>query len=239
VLGIVFGAVLGSANAYLGLKVGLTISTSIPLAVIMVAAFAVLRPLIGKSSILDVNIGQTAGSASSSLASGVVFTIPALFMWGLAPVLGQGYVQIALLALCGGVLGILFMIPLRPFLIVREHKNLPYPEGTASAAVLVAADEGGTRARPVFVGLLLGSVYKLALSLGKFWPDEVDIKIPVLKKGILYASTELGDYIVWDLRIFNKEYCGLMQEIWRLVPTVWEVGLPVKRQPPKDHLCSK
>ena len=119
VLGVLFGAVLGSANAYLGLKVGLTISTSIPLAVIMVAAFAALRPLFGKASILDVNIGQTAGSASSSLASGTIFTIPALFMCGMAPSLGQGFFQTALLAMAGGVLGILFMIPLRPILIVQ------------------------------------------------------------------------------------------------------------------------
>jgi putative OPT family oligopeptide transporter len=185
VLGILFGAVLGSANAYLGLKVGLTISTSIPLAVIMVAAFAALRPVLGKASILDVNIGQTAGSASSSLASGVIFTIPALFLWGLAPTLGSGFVQVALLALCGGVLGILFMIPLRPFLIVQEHRTLPYPEGTASAAVLIAADEGGARARPVFLGLGLGAIYKAVLDLGKLWPSDVAIPLPVLRKGVL------------------------------------------------------
>jgi putative OPT family oligopeptide transporter len=185
ILGIVFGAILGSANAYLGLRVGLTISTSIPLAVIMVAAFAALRPFIGRGSILDVNIGQTAGSASSSLASGIIFTIPALFMWGLAPTLGEGFVQVSLLALCGGCLGILFMIPLRPFLIVREHATLPYPEGTASAAVLVAADEGGTRARPVFVGLLVGATYKALLALAKLWPESVSLRIPVLRKGEL------------------------------------------------------
>ena len=185
VLGILFGAVLGAANAYLGLKVGLTISTSIPLAVIMVAAFAALKPLIGKGTILDVNIGQTAGSASSSLASGTIFTIPALFMWGMAPTLGSGFLQVAALAMCGGVLGVLFMIPLRPFLIVKEHATLPYPEGTASAAVLVAADEGGTRARPVFIGLGIGAAYKAVLDLVKLWPDEVDIHIPVLKKGVL------------------------------------------------------
>jgi putative OPT family oligopeptide transporter len=185
VFGIIFGGILGSANAYLGLKVGLTISTSIPLAVIMVAVFASLRKVIGKGTILDVNIGQTAGSASSSLASGVIFTIPALFMWGFAPTLGNGFLQVALLAMCGGILGILFMIPLRPFLIVQEHKNLPYPEGTASAAVLIAADEGGSKARPVFIGLILGCVYKAVLSILKLWPSEVDIKLPVLKKGIL------------------------------------------------------
>ncbi|UCF36244.1 MAG: oligopeptide transporter, OPT family [Acidobacteriota bacterium] len=185
VLGIVFGAILGSANAYLGLRVGLTISTSIPLAVIMVAAFAALRPLIGRGTILDVNIGQTAGSASSSLASGIIFTIPALFMWGLAPTLGKGWLEVALLALCGGVLGILFMIPLRPFLIVQEHKNLPYPEGTASAAVLEAADGGGAKARPVFTGLILGAFYKAILSLAQLWPGEVELRLPVLKKGLL------------------------------------------------------
>jgi putative OPT family oligopeptide transporter len=151
----------------------------------MVAAFTALRPILGKPSILAVNIGQTAGSASSSLASGVIFTIPALFMWGLGPSLGEGFVQVALLALCGGVLGILFMIPLRPFLIVQEHKNLPYPEGTASAAVLVAADEGGAKAKPVFTGLLIGVVYKVALSLAKLWPGEVETQLPVLKKGVL------------------------------------------------------
>ena len=185
VLGVVFGAILGSANAYLGLKVGLTISTSIPLAVIMVAAFAALKRVIGRGTILDVNIGQTAGSASSSLASGVIFTIPALFMWNLAPSLGEGYGQVAMLALCGGVLGILFMVPLRPFLIVHEHENLPYPEGTASAAVLVAADEGGTRARPVFRGLLIGALFKALLGLAKLWPEEVRWNLPVLKKGVL------------------------------------------------------
>jgi putative OPT family oligopeptide transporter len=185
VLGLVFGAVLGAANAYIGLQVGLTISTSIPLAVIMVAAFATLRPIIGKGTILDVNIGQTAGSASSSLASGTIFTIPALFMWGLAPSLGSGFLQVAFLAMCGGVLGILFMIPLRPFLIVKEHENLPYPEGTASAAVLRAADEGGTRARPVFYGLLVGAAYKTILELLKLWPGEVHLRLPVLKKGVL------------------------------------------------------
>ena len=185
VFGIIFGGILGSANAYLGLKVGLTISTSIPLAVIMVAVFATMKKVIGKGTILDVNIGQTAGSASSSLASGIIFTIPALFMWGAAPTLGNGFLQVALLGMCGGVLGILFMIPLRPFLIVQEHKNLPYPEGTASAAVLVAADEGGSKARPVFLGLILGCVYKAVLSILKLWPSEVDIKLPVLKKGVL------------------------------------------------------
>ena len=227
VLGIIFGAVLGSANAYLGLRVGLTISTSIPLAVIMVAAFAALRPVIGKASILDVNIGQTAGSASSSLASGIIFTIPALFMWGLAPALGRGFVQVALLAMCGGVLGILFMIPLRPFLIVKEHANLPYPEGTASAAVLVAADEGGTRARPVFFGLLIGAAYKAILDILKLWPGEVDIRIPVLRKGIFGIEPTpalLGVGYVLGYRISAIMVAGALLSWLGLIPLIALLG---------------
>ena len=223
VLGLIFGAILGSANAYLGLKVGLTISTSIPLAVIMVAAFAALRPLIGRGTILDVNIGQTAGSASSSLASGTIFTIPALFMWGLAPTLGEGFVQVALLALCGGVLGILFMIPLRPFLIVQEHRNLPYPEGTASAAVLIAADEGGTRARPVFLGLLIGAVYKAVLELGKIWPKEVEVEVPVLKKGVVGIEATpalLGVGYVLGYRIAAIMVAGGLLSWLGLIPLI-------------------
>ena len=148
-MGAIFGIVFGSANVYLGLKVGLTISTAIPLAVISVAAFKSLEKLWGKANILEANIAQTTGSASSSLASGIIFTVPALFMWGFDPAL----LQIALLGLLGGMLGIVFMIPLRRFLIVQEHGTLPYPEGTAAAQVLIAADKGGSNAKFVFQGL--------------------------------------------------------------------------------------
>ncbi len=138
ILGVILGAIFGSANAYLGLRVGLTISTAIPLAVVSVAILTILTPIFGKPSILECNISQTTGSASSSLASGLIFTIPALYLWNYdAPLL-----QITLLAMCGGLLGVLFMIPLRNFLIVKEHHTLPYPEGTASAEVLIAATGG-------------------------------------------------------------------------------------------------
>jgi putative OPT family oligopeptide transporter len=133
-LGIVFGIIFGAANAYLGLRAGLTISTSIPVAVMTVAVFRALAGVGIRGSILETNISQTTGSASSSLASGVIFTLPALFMWGMPPEL----LQMTLLAMSGGLLGILFMIPLRRFLIEREHGKLPYPEGTACAEVLVA-----------------------------------------------------------------------------------------------------
>ena len=231
-LGILFGAIMGSANAYLGLKVGLTISTSIPIAVIMVAVFMALRPLIGPSTILDVNIGQTAGSASSSLASGIIFTIPALFMWGLGPTLGAGFLEVALLGLCGGLLGILFMIPLRRFLIVQEHHNLPYPEGTACAAVLVAADKGGAGARPVFTGLLMGAGYKAVLALLKLWPTEVHLQVPVLHKGEVGIETTpalLGVGYVLGYRISAIMVAGGLLSWLGIIPLMALFGdaLPV------------
>jgi len=185
VLGVILGALFGSANAYLGLRVGLTISTSIPLAVVSVAVLRMLTPLMGKPTILECNISQTAGSASSSLASGIIFTIPALFIWGYEPSL----LQITMLAICGGVTGILMMIPLRPFLIVKEHASLPYPEGTAAAQVLIAASGGGSTARNVFVGLGLGAVYKALINLLYLWPDAVEVKVPGLRKGVVSIST--------------------------------------------------
>ncbi|MFZ0430743.1 MAG: oligopeptide transporter, OPT family [Acidobacteriota bacterium] len=177
--GVVMGAVFGSANAYLGLKVGLTISTSIPLAVISVALFKVVGRVLRPTNILECNVSQTGGSAASSIASGLIFTIPALFMWGLSPSL----LQVGTLAVLGGVLGILFMIPLRPYLIVKEHETLPYPEGTAAAQVLIAADSGGSRARNVFLGMGVGALYKTVLEFGQFWSSEIHLKIPLLKKG--------------------------------------------------------
>ena len=178
-LGIVFGIIFGAANAYLGLRAGLTISTSIPVAVMTVAVFRALSSVGVKGTILETNISQTTGSASSSLASGVIFTLPALFMWGMPPEL----LQMTLLAMCGGLLGILFMIPLRRFLIVREHGKLPYPEGTACAEVLVANEIGGNRARFVFYGLAGGAFFKFLTSWIRVIPGDLHVKVPFLKKG--------------------------------------------------------
>ena len=179
--GILFGIVFGAANAYLGLRAGLTISTSIPVAVMTVAAFRGLQSVGFPGTILEANLAQTVGSASSSLASGVIFTLPALFLWGVAP----GLLQMTLLAMCGGLIGILFMIPLRRFLIKGEHGRLPYPEGTACAEVLVANEVGGKNARYVFFGLGLGALFKFMTSWMKIIPDEVSSRIPFLKKGAL------------------------------------------------------
>ncbi len=181
IIGAIFGVIFGSANAYLGLHVGLTISTAIPLAVIAVAIFKVLTPILGKSSILDSNIAQTTGSASSSLASGLIFTIPALFLWGFNP----SIFKMGTLALLGGVLGVLFMIPLRRALIVKEHGVLPYPEGTAAAQVLISAEEGGAKAKNIFIGLGIGAVYTTLVRFLHLWPEKIHMNIPILKKAKL------------------------------------------------------
>ena len=177
--GVLFGILFGSANAYLGLRAGLTISTSIPVAVMTVAAFHALRSFGGSANILEANLAQTVGSASSSVASGVIFTLPALFLWGLHPSL----LQMTLLAMTGGLLGVLFMIPLRRFLIEREHGKLPYPEGTACAHVLVANEAGGAQARNVFIGLGAGAAYKAVTGWARALADEVHMKVPFLNKG--------------------------------------------------------
>ena len=180
-LGILFGIIFGAANAYLGLVAGLTISTSIPVAVMTVAAFRVLRGFGRKGDILEANISQTIGSASSSLASGIIFTLPALFLWKLDPEL----LQMVLLAICGGMIGVLFMIPLRKFLIDKEHGKLPYPEGTACAEVLVASEVGGDRAVNLFWGLGIGTVYKLVVNGLHLIPDKVTVAVPFVKKAEL------------------------------------------------------
>jgi putative OPT family oligopeptide transporter len=156
VAGALLGVVFGVANAYIGLLAGLTISTSIPVAVMTVAVFRAVRPLGVRSTLLEANQAQTIGSSSSSIASGVIFTLPALFMWGFPPSL----LQMTLLAMCGGLLGVLFMIPLRRFLIDREHGHLPYPEGTACAEVLVASEVGGAKAKNIFLAIIVGAVIK-------------------------------------------------------------------------------
>lgn len=179
VSGILLGILFGAANAYLGLRAGLTISTSIPVAVMTVAAFKVLGKMGHPGGILEANLSQTIGSASSSVASGVIFTLPALFLWELDPSL----LQMTLLAMFGGLLGVLFMIPLRRFLIEREHGKLPYPEGTACAEVLVASEVGGGRARNVFVGLGCGALFKFIFGWMRLFADDVHFRIPFLKKG--------------------------------------------------------
>ncbi len=174
VTGIILGIIFGAANTYLGLMAGLTISTSIPVAVLTVVAFRAFTAMGFEHSILESNMSQTVGSASSSVASGVLFTIPALFIWGMNPAWGQ----ITVLAMAGGLIGVLFMIPLRRYLIKREHGKLPYPEGMACAEVLVAAEGGGKQAHGVFWGIGVGMFFQLVTQGFKFVKSAWEVGLP-------------------------------------------------------------
>jgi putative OPT family oligopeptide transporter len=168
-LGAVFGLIFGASTVYLGLRAGLTVSASIPIAVL---AISVLKRL-GGSTILENNIVQTIGSAGESVAAGVVFTVPALIFFGER---GQGYFnyfQITMLAFAGGILGVLMMVPLRRALIVKEHGVLPYPEGTACADVLVAGERGGALAKTVFMGLGVGALWKALSWIVQIFPTTI------------------------------------------------------------------
>ena len=168
VTGIILAVVFGAANAYLGLRVGMTVSASIPAAVI---SMGVIRLLLKKNSILESNIVQTTGSAGESLAAGAIFTLPALFLWAREGIMDKpSLIEITLIALLGGLLGVFFMVPLRNALIVKEHGVLPYPEGTACAEVLLAGEEGGSNASTVFSGMGLAAVFILIIDGLKLVP---------------------------------------------------------------------
>ena len=176
-MGIILAVVFGAANAYLGLKVGMTVSASIPAAVI---SLGVIRVIMKKNSILESNMVQTIGSAGESLAAGAIFTMPALFLWAEEGKIDMpGYLEITLIALFGGFLCVLFMIPLRKALIVEEHGILPYPEGMACAEVLLAGEEGGSNASTVFAGMGLGAAFKFIVDGLKIVPS--DITTPNIK----------------------------------------------------------
>lgn len=179
ILGALLAILFGGANAYLGLRVGMTVSASIPAAVI---SMGVIRKILKRDSILENNMVQTIGSAGESVAAGAIFTLPALLMWadeGLCSV--PTLVEIGLIALCGGVLGVLLMVPLRSALIVKEHGVLAYPEGQACAEVLIAGEEGGAKASTVFTGLGIAAVYKFIADGLKLFPSEVDYSVSAYK----------------------------------------------------------
>ncbi len=179
ILGAIFGIIFGASTVYLGLKVGLTVSASIPIAVL---AITVLRAF-GRASILENNIVQTTGSAAESIAAGIVFTIPALLILGL----DIDITRTSLIAAAGGLLGVLLMIPLRRSLIVKEHGNLPYPEGTACAEVLIVGEKGGSDAKTVFLGFGVGLIYKFLMSGFKFW-REIPAKVLSWYQGARVAA---------------------------------------------------
>ena len=182
IVGIFLAVIFGAANAYLGLRVGMTVSASIPAAVMSMGFYRVFRAFFKRSTILESNIVQTVGSAGESLAAGAIFTMPALFLWAKEGVIDQpGMITLAAIALCGGVLGVLFMVPLRNALIVKEHGVLPYPEGTACAEVLLAGEKGGSGAVSVFSGMGLAALFKLIVDGLKVVPGVVVAPIKALK----------------------------------------------------------
>ena len=175
VMGIILAVVFGAANAYLGLRVGMTVSASIPAAVI---AMGVIRIIMRRNSILESNVVQTIGSAGESLAAGAIFTLPALVLWAAEGKMDKpDLVEITLIALIGGLLGVFFMIPLRNALIVKEHGTLPYPEGTACAEVLLAGEKGGANAGTVFAGMGFAALFKFIIDGLKLVSGEISFRV--------------------------------------------------------------
>ena len=208
-LGLLLAVVFGAANAYLGLRVGMTVSASIPAAVL---SMGILRYILRRDSILENNMVQTIGSAGESLAAGAIFTMPALFMWAQESreVAMPSFTEIAAVSVCGGLLGVLFMVPLRRALIVEEHGALPFPEGTACAEVLLAGEEGGAGSKVVFAGLGLSALYKFITEGLQLFPSRVHWNIRPLRTGfgldVLPALTGVG--FICGFRVASNMFAG-------------------------------
>ena len=226
ITGILLAVIFGAANAYLGLRVGMTVSASIPAAVI---SMGVIRVVLKKDSILESNMVQTIGSAGESLAAGAIFTLPALFLWaneGKAE--APDIITISLIALVGGVLGVLFMIPLRNALIVKEHGVLPYPEGTACAEVLLAGEEGGSSAKTVFAGMGLAAVFKFITDGLKVIPGVITVPVKALRTAFsaeVYPAL-LGVGYICGIRIASYMFAGAVLGWFVLIPVIAIFGGP-------------
>ena len=220
IMGILLAVIFGAANAYLGLRVGLTVSASIPAAVI---AMGVIRVIMRKNSVLESNIVQTVGSAGESLAAGAIFTLPALFLWAAEGRMDKpGILEITLIALLGGLLGIFFMVPLRNALIVKEHGILPYPEGTACAEVLLAGEEGGANASTVFAGMGFAAVFKFIIDGLKVVAGEVSFAVKGFAGAIgtqIYPAVMSVGYICGP-RISSYMFAGGVLSWLVLIPLI-------------------
>src|SRR5689334_3796200 len=225
ILGVIFGIIFGAATVYLAIRAGLTVSASIPIALLAIAVFK----RIGRSTILEYSIVQTIGSAGESVASGVAFTVPALiFLAG-----GEGYFNyfnIFTLSLVGGILGVLFMVPLRRSLIVKEHGVLPYPEGTACAEVLVAGERGGSMAGRVFAGLGIAVLYKTAMSILGLWKEtptyatSATSRFPNASVGAAITPEYLGVGYIIGPRIAGVLVAGGVLSYLVLIPLITFIG---------------
>ena len=238
-IGALLAVVFGAANAYLGLIVGMTISASIPAAVI---SMGIIRVILRRDSILENNMVQTIGSAGESVAAGAIFTIPALFLWAEeGKIAFPSILTIFLIALFGGVLGVCFMVPLRQALIVEEHGTLPFPEGTACAEVLLAGEEGGAKAGTVFAGLGIAGFYKFLADGLKLFPSEIGYAF----KG--YAGSQLGIQVLPSLagvgficgpKIASYMFAGGTLSWFVLMPLIALFGGDAVIFPGTDPICT-
>ena len=224
IMGCILAVIFGAANAYLGLRVGMTVSASIPAAVI---SMGVIRVILRRNSILESNMVQTIGSAGESLAAGAIFTMPALFLWAEEGLTSKpGIVEITLIALCGGILGVLFMVPLRNALIVKEHATLLYPEGTACADVLLAGEEGGANASTVFSGMGLAAIFKFIVDGLKLLPADVSAAFKSFKGEIgmeVYPALLGVGYIVGP-KIASYMFTGSLIGWMVIIPLICLFG---------------
>ena len=231
VMGIILAVVFGAANAYLGLRVGMTVSASIPAAVI---SMGVIRVIMKKNSILESNMVQTIGSAGESLAAGAIFTMPALFLWAEEGLCDKpSLVEITLIALCGGILGVLFMVPLRNALIVKEHATLLYPEGTACADVLLAGEEGGANASTVFSGMGLAAVFKFLVDGIKIFPADVAAAFKSFKGeiGMVVYPALLGVGYIVGPQISSYMFVGSLFGWMVIIPLICLFGSEISLYP--------
>jgi putative OPT family oligopeptide transporter len=217
VLGILLGLVFGVGNAYLGLKVGTTVSASIPAAVL---SMAILRTFFHKATILENNLVQTIASVGEGLAAGIIFTVPALF------ILGEhiSIMRIFLLSTLGGILGVLFMIPMRRYIIVKEHGVLPFPEGTACAEILESGEKkSGLKAKMAFIGIITGAVYKLCCNAFNLWQETPSWIINRLEKTVFSIDATpalLGVGYIIGPRIASFIFAGGALGWWVLIPLI-------------------
>lgn len=231
VMGIILAVVFGAANAYLGLRVGMTVSASIPAAVI---AMGVIRIIMRRNSILESNLVQTIGSAGESLAAGAIFTLPALFLWAAEGKMDKpDLVEITLIALIGGLLGVFFMIPLRNALIVKEHGVLPYPEGTACAEVLLAGENGGANASTVFAGMGFAALFKFIIDGLKLVSGEISFRVKGFAGEIgtqIYPAVMSVGYIC-GARISSYMFAGGILSWLVLIPLIVLFGSEIVLYP--------
>lgn len=238
IMGVLLAIVFGAANAYLGLRVGMTVSASIPAAVI---SMGVIRVIMKKDSVLESNMVQTIGSAGESLAAGAIFTMPVLFLWakeGLTET--PSLVTISLIALCGGILGVLFMVPLRNALIVKEHGVLPYPEGTACAEVLLAGEKGGASAGTVFAGMGLAAVFKFLVDGFKVIPGVITAQVKSFKTEIsaeVYPAL-IGVGYICGPKISAFMFAGGVLGWFVLIPAIATFGADTVLYPGTDTIAN-